>query len=228
MVLKELLSPRLFPRAAGSQHTRPCVLVPRQSSLCSPARDQLCKHFALPDQITWPKVSHMMGLRKNEKPELLWFHLSEVKRLNQQHFLLFWNLGTCVFWSSLWKNAGGLFFTEMSWEQKKNWHQNKIINIESINVWYGWRSRERSNWKCHAVIFWLSPEESPKAEHPVPPANRKASLNAHSRLQAKQNRAADFVNVHLVWCNYHIILQGTIKNMSRRSFVFPAVQLKSQ
>lgn len=28
----------------------------------------------------------MMGRRETEKPELLWFHLSRVKHLNQQHF----------------------------------------------------------------------------------------------------------------------------------------------
>lgn len=34
-------------------------------------------------------------------------------------FLLFWNLGTRIFWSSLWKNAVELFFRETSWEQKR-------------------------------------------------------------------------------------------------------------
>lgn len=46
----------------------------------------------------------------------------------------------------------------------------------------------------------------------ISPANEKASLNAHGILQAKQNWAADFVNVCSMWCNYHIILQCTIKN----------------
>lgn len=36
----------------------------------------------------------MMGHREIEKSELLWFHLSEVKHLNQQHFYVFeaWGL----------------------------------------------------------------------------------------------------------------------------------------
>lgn len=64
------------------------------SSSHPPTSDQLCKHFALPDQITWLKVSHMMGHREIEKSELLWFHLSKVKHLNQQHFYVFgaWGL----------------------------------------------------------------------------------------------------------------------------------------
>lgn len=36
----------------------------------------------------------MMGHREIEKSELLWFHLSEVKHLKQQHFYVFeaWRL----------------------------------------------------------------------------------------------------------------------------------------
>lgn len=36
----------------------------------------------------------MMGHREIEKSEMLWFHLSEVKHLNQQHFYVFeaWGL----------------------------------------------------------------------------------------------------------------------------------------
>lgn len=79
-------APGPSPGLQGCRHTSPCILVPRQSSSHSPAHDRLCKRFALPDQVTWPKVSHMMGCREIEKPELLWFHLSQVKHLNQQHF----------------------------------------------------------------------------------------------------------------------------------------------
>lgn len=65
-------------------------------------------------------------------------------------------------------------------------------------------------------------------KHPIPPVNGKASLSTHCVLQAKQNWAADFVNMCSMWCNYHIILQCTIKNLSSKSFIFSAVQLKSQ
>lgn len=54
----------------------------------------------------------MMRCREIEKPELLWFHLSKVKHLNQRHFYASEAWGPAFFDHPSEKNAVGLFFTE--------------------------------------------------------------------------------------------------------------------
>lgn len=106
-------APGPFLGVQRGRHPSTCVLVLEQPSLHSSTRDTLCKHFALPDQITWPKVSHMMGCWEIERSEQLWFHLSQVKHLNQRHFYASEVWGPTFFDHP--KNAVELFSTEINW-----------------------------------------------------------------------------------------------------------------
>lgn len=207
---KELLTPRSFPGAVGCQHTSPSVLVHRQLSLLSPTRDnRLRRLHALSDQITWPKVSQMMGQGKVKSQNCCGFTFLKWSTWTNNIFTspepedpLFFFLQ-----SSLWERCSRIFFprnklrTTLTLQQNyKHWEHMCIIWLKAQTEKVSLKMPRSyllviSRLKYHSTLSSRTPPSHQQIW--------KAPQNAQSMLQAKQNWAVGFVNIYLGWGNDH-------------------------
>lgn len=139
MILKRATNPQVLPRGCWMPAHQPeCPCAQTALTAFSHTWQQVVQASCPFRSNNLTKGVSNDGTRESEKSELLWFHLSEVKHLNQQHFYFPRAWGPTFFFlqSSLWERCSRIFFP-----------RNKLRTTLTLQQNY-------KHWE-HMCIIWL-------------------------------------------------------------------------